>query len=141
MNLKPTPLTEASAVLAIAILGVFLTFTITGGGVQGGFNMLTNSAMTFLLPAFTFWATIGLFVRRKSAPFRMLVNMAVSALVTSVLANIFISAVGDSKIGTDAARQAAQALVAGMAIVTFVSAVVGALITFLWLVRPRAAKL
>ena len=127
--------------LAIAIVGVFLTFTITGGGVQGGFNMLTNSAMTFLLPAFTFWATIGLFVRGKSALFRMLVNIAVSALVTSVLANIFISAVGDSKIGTNAARQAAQALVAGMAIVTFVSAVVGALVTFLWLVRPRAAKL
>ena len=127
--------------LAIAILGVFLTFTITGGGVQAGFNMLTNSAMTFLLPAFTFWATIGLFVRRKSAVFRLLVNIAVSALVTSVLANIFISAVGDSKIGTDAARHAAQALVAGMAIVTFASAAVGALITYLLLVKPRAAKL
>lgn len=123
--------------LAIAILGVFLTFTITGGGVQAGFNMLTNSAMTFMLPAFTFWATIGLFVRAKSTGFRMLVNIAITAVVTSVLANIFISAVGDSKIGTDAARQSAQALVAGMAIVTFASATVGALVTYLWLVKPR----
>lgn len=126
--------------LAISIVGVFLTFTITGGGAQAGFTMLTNSATTFLLPAFTFWATIGLFVRAKSAGFRMLVNIAISALVTSVLANIFISAVGDSKIGTDAARHSAQALVAGMAIVTFAAATVGALVTFLWLIKPRKAN-
>lgn len=108
---------------------------------QAGFTMLTNSAMTFLLPAFTFWATIGLFVRRKTTLFRMVTNIAVTAVVTSVLANIFISAVGDSKIGTDVARASAQALVAGMAIVTFASALIGALVTFLWLVRPRAATL
>lgn len=140
MNFKPSPLTEASLVLAISTLGIFLTFTITGGGVNAGFTMLTNSAMTFLLPAFTFWATIGLFVRQKSTMFRMLTNIAVSSVVTAVLSNIFISAVADSTIGTDSSRQSAQALVAGMAIVTFLSALVGALITFLWLVRRRAVK-
>lgn len=127
--------------LAISILGVFLTFTITGGGVPAGFTMLTNAAMTFLLPAFTFWAVIGLFVRQKSTLFRMLTNIAVTSIVTTVLANIFISAVGDSNIGSTAERQSAQALVAGMAIVTFAAALLGALVTYLWLVRPRAAKL
>ena len=66
MNLKPSPLTEASAVLAIAILGVLLTFALSSSNIEVGFVMLSNSAITFLLPAFTFWAVIGLFVRGKS---------------------------------------------------------------------------
>ena len=140
MNLKPTPLVEASAVLAIAILGILIAFSISSASVETGFTMVSNSAATFLLPAFTFWAVIGLFVRNKSALFRMFTSFAVSALVTAFLSNLFISSVGDSTIGTLAERQNAQAVISGMALVTFFSSVIGALITYLWLIRPRKAK-
>lgn len=140
MNLKPSPLVEASAVLGIAILGIFLTFSISSMDVQVGLTMVTNTATTFLLPAFTFWAVIGLFVRNKTRVFRFVTSLAVSAIVTGVLSNLFISAVGDSTIGSDADRQSAQAIVAGMALVTFFSAAVGALLTYFWLLRERKAK-
>lgn len=140
MNLKPSPLVEASAVLGIAILGIFLTFSISSMDVQVGLTMVTNTATTFLLPAFTFWAVIGLFVRNKSKVFRFVTSLVVSAVVTGVLSNLFISAVGDSTIGSDADRQSAQAIVAGMALVTFFSAAVGAVLTYFWLIRERKAK-
>jgi F0F1-type ATP synthase membrane subunit a len=140
MNLKPSPLTEASAVLGIAILGVLLTFALSSSNIEVGFVMLSNSAITFLLPAFTFWAVIGLFVRGKSKAFRMLTNIAISALVTSVLSSLFISSVGDSTTGTLQDRQNAQAVVAGMSLVTFFSCLVGALATYLWLLRAERAK-
>jgi hypothetical protein len=135
MNLKPSPLTEASAVLAIAILGILLTFSLTAMSVEVGFAMLSNSAMTFLLPAFSFWAVIGLFVRSKSKAFRMLVNIAITALVTSVLSSLFISSIGDSTTGTVADRAMAQSVISGMSLVTFASCLVGALVTYLWLLR------
>lgn len=140
MNLKPSPLTEASAVLAIAILGVLLTFALTSMNIEVGFAMLSNSAITFLLPAFTFWAVIGLFVRNKSRAFRMLTNIAISALVTSLLSSLFISSVGDSTTGTLQNRENAQAVIAGLALVTFVSSLAGALVTYLWLLRAEQAK-
>lgn len=140
MNLKPSPLTEASAVLAIAILGVLLTFALTSMNIEVGFAMLSNSAITFLLPAFTFWAVIGLFVRNKSRAFRMLTNIAISALVTSLLSSLFISSVGDSTTGTLQNRENAQAVIAGLALVTFVSSLAGALVTYLWLLRAERAK-
>jgi hypothetical protein len=135
MNLKPSPLTEASAVLAIAILGILLTFSLLSMNVEAGFAMLSNSAMTFLLPAFSFWAVIGLFVRSKSKAFRMLVNIAITALVTSVLSSLFISSIGDSTTGTVADRAMAQSVISGMSLVTFASCLVGALVTYLWLLR------
>ncbi len=54
MNFKPTPLVEASAVLAITILGILITFSITSQSLETGFTMVSNSATIFLLPAFTF---------------------------------------------------------------------------------------
>jgi hypothetical protein len=135
MNLKPSPLTEASAVLAIAILGILLTFSLLSMNVEAGFAMLSNSAMTFLLPAFSFWAVIGLFVRSKSKAFRMLVNIAITALVTSVLSSLFISSIGDSTTGTVADRAMAQSVISGMSLVTFASCLAGALVTYLWLLR------
>jgi hypothetical protein len=122
-------------VLAIAILGILLTFSLLSMNVEAGFAMLTNSAMTFLLPAFSFWAVIGLFVRSKSKAFRMLVNIAITALVTSVLSSLFISSIGDSTTGTAADRAMAQSVIAGMSLVTFASCLVGALLTYLWLLR------
>jgi len=127
-------------VLAIAILGVLLTFALSSMNVETGFTMLSNSAITFLLPAFTFWAVIGLFVRGKSKAFRMLTNIAISAMVTSVLSSLFISSVGDSTTGTLENRENAQAVIAGMALVTFFSCLVGALVTYLWLLRAERAK-
>ena len=127
--------------LAIAIVLVLVTFSITGGGVQSGLTMLTNVAMTFLLPAFTFWASIGLFIRNKSVAFRLATSIVISLVVTSVLGNLFISRISDSNIGTALARQTAKALIAGMGIVTFVASAIGALITYLWLSRPRSSKL
>ena len=126
--------------LAIAILGVLLTFALSSMNVETGFTMLSNSAITFLLPAFTFWAVIGLFVRGKSKAFRMLTNIAISAMVTSVLTSLFISSVGDSTTGTLENRENAQAVIAGMALVTFFSCLVGALVTYLWLLRAERAK-
>ena len=126
--------------LGIAILGIFLTFSIISRDAQVGLTMLTNTATTFLLPAFTFWAVIGLFVRNKSKVIRFVTSLVVSAVVTGVLSNLFISAVGDSTIGSDADRQSAQAIVAGMAIVTFFSAAVGAVLTYYWLLSQRKAK-
>lgn len=126
--------------LAIAILGVLLTFAFSAMNVETGFTMLSNSAITFLLPAFTFWAVIGLFVRGKSKAFRMLTNIAISAMVTSVLSSLFISSVGDSTTGTLENRENAQAVIAGMALVTFFSCLVGALVTYLWLLRAERAK-
>lgn len=140
MNLKPSPLTEASAVLAVAILGILLTFSISSASVETGFAMVSNSAMIFLLPAFTFWSVIGLFIRRKSKIFRMLTSVAVTALVTAVLSSLFISSVADSTVGTEQAREQAQAVIAGMAFVTFVSCTLGALVTYLWLLRNSEAK-
>ena len=126
--------------LAIAILGVLLTFALSSMNVETGFAMLSNSAITFLLPAFTFWAVIGLFVRGKSKAFRMLTNIAISAMVTSVLSSLFISSVGDSTTGTLENRENAQAVIAGMSLVTFFSCLVGALVTYLWLLRAERAK-
>ena len=126
--------------LAIAILGVLLTFAFSTMNIETGFTMLSNSAITFLLPAFTFWAVIGLFVRGKSKAFRMLTNIAISAMVTSVLSSLFISSVGDSTTGTLENRENAQAVIAGMALVTFFSCLVGALVTYLWLLRAERAR-
>lgn len=126
--------------LAIAILGVLLTFALSSMNVETGFAMLSNSAITFLLPAFTFWAVIGLFVRGKSKAFRMLTNIAISAMVTSVLSSLFISSVGDSTTGTLENRENAQAVIAGMSLVTFFSCLVGALVTYLWLLRAERAR-
>jgi F0F1-type ATP synthase membrane subunit a len=108
--------------------------------VETGFAMLSNSAITFLSPAFTFWAVIGLFVRGKSKAFRMLTNIAISAMVTSVLSSLFISSVGDSTTGTLENRENAQAVIAGMSLVTFFSCLVGALVTYLWLLRAERAR-
>ncbi len=135
MNLKPSPLTEASAVLAIGILGILLTFTFSTMSIETGFAMLSNSALIFLLPAFTFWAVIGLFVRRKSKTFRLLVNIAVTGVVTVFFSSLLISAINASTVGTLVERQQSQDVVSGMALVAFFSCTVGALITYLWLLR------
>jgi hypothetical protein len=79
-------------------------------------------------------------VRNKSKLYRLVTSVAISAIVTGVLSNLFISAVGDSTIGSDADRQSAQAIVAGMALVTFFAAAVGAVLTYFWLIRERNAK-
>jgi hypothetical protein len=135
MNLKPSPLNEASAVLAVAIFGIVITFSLTAGNVEAGFAMLSNSAIIFLLPAFSFWAVIGLFVRAKSKLFLMFTNIAISAMVTSLFSSLFISSIGDSTTGTVAARENAQAAIAGMSLVTFFWCLLGALLTYLWLLR------
>ena len=121
--------------LVIAILGILLTFSLASMNVEVGFAMLSNSAITFLLPAFSFWAVIGLFIRSKSKAFRMLVNIAITALVTSVLSSLFISSIGDSTTGTVADRATAQSVISGMSLVTFASCLAGALVTYLWLLR------
>lgn len=121
--------------LAIAILVILLTFSLTAMSVEVGFAMLSNSAMIFLLPSFSFWAVIGLFIRSKTKAFRMLVNIAITALVTSVLSSLFISSIGDSTTGTVADRATAQSMISGMSLVTFASCLAGALVTYLWLLR------
>ena len=140
MNLKPSPLTEASAVLAVAILGILLTFALSTMSIETGFAMLSNSALIFLLPAFTFWAVIGLFVRRKSKTFRLLVNIAVTAAVTVFSSSLLISAIVASSAGTLVERQQTRDVVSGMALVAFFSCLVGALVTYLWLLRAERAK-
>lgn len=140
MNLKPSPLTEASAVLAVAILGILLTFALSTMSIETGFAMLSNSALIFLLPAFTFWAVIGLFVRRKSKTFRLLVNIAVTAAVTVFSSSLLISAIVASSAGTLVERQQTRDVVSGLALVTFSSCLVGALVTYLWLLRAERAK-
>ncbi|MFY7819526.1 MAG: hypothetical protein ACOVP3_01615 [Rhodoluna sp.] len=140
MNLKPSPLTEASAVLAVAILGILLTFALSTMSIETGFAMLSNSALIFLLPAFTFWAVIGLFVRRKSKTFRLLVNIAVTAAVTVFSSSLLISAIVASSAGTLVERQQTRDVVSGLALVTFFSCLVGALVTYLWLLRAERAK-
>ncbi len=70
----------------------------------------------------------------------MVTSFAVSALVTAVLSSLFISSIGDSTTGTLGDRQNAQAVISGMALVTFFSSVIGALLTYLWLIRPRKAN-
>lgn len=140
MNLKPSPLTEASAVLAVAILGILLTFALSTMSIETGFAMLSNSALIFLLPAFTFWAVIGLFVRRKSRTFRLLVNIAVTAAVTVFSSSLLISAIVASSAGTLVERQQTRDVVSGLALVTFFSCLVGALVTYLWLLRAERAK-
>ena len=140
MNLKPSPLTEASAVLAVAILGILLTFALSTMSIETGFAMLSNSALIFLLPAFTFWAVIGLFVRRKSKTFRLLVNIAVTAAVTVFSSSLLISAIVASSSGTLVERQQTRDVVSGLALVTFFSCLVGALVTYLWLLRAERAK-
>ena len=99
------------------------------------YRMLSNSALIFLLPAFTFWAVIGLFVRRKSKTFRLLVNIAVTGVVTVFFSSLLISAINASTVGTLVGRQQSQDVVSGMALVAFFSCTVGALITYLWLLR------
>jgi amino acid transporter len=138
--LKPSPLTEASAVLAVAILGILLTFALSTMSIETGFAMLSNSALIFLLPAFTFWAVIGLFVRRKSKTFRLLVNIAVTAAVTVFSSSLLISAIVASSAGTLVERQQTRDVVSGLALVTFFSCLVGALVTYLWLLRAERAK-
>jgi hypothetical protein len=140
MNLKPSPLVEASAVLAIGILGILLTFSLSTMNIESGFTMLSNSALIFLLPAFTFWAVIGLFVRGKSKIFRMFTNIAITALVTAFFSGLLISSVEGSSAGSLLDRQQAQAVVAGMSLVTFLSCTAGALATYLWLLRASGAK-
>ena len=140
MNLKPSPLTEASAVLAVAILGILLTFALSTMSIETGFAMLSNSALIFLLPAFTFWAVIGLFVRRKSRTFRLLVNIAVTAAGTVFSSSLLISAIVASSAGTLVERQQTRDVVSGLALVTFFSCLVGALVTYLWLLRAERAK-
>ena len=140
MNLKPSPLTEASAVLAVAILGILLTFALSTMSIETGFAMLSNSALIFLLPAFTFWAVFGLFVRRKSRTFRLLVNIAVTAAVTVFSSSLLISAIVASSAGTLVERQQTRDVVSGLALVTFFSCLVGALVTYLWLLRAERAK-
>lgn len=140
MNLKPSPLTEASAVLAVAILGILLTFALSTMSIETGFAMLSNSALIFLLPAFTFWAVIGLFVRWKSKTFRLLVNIAVTAAVTVFSSSLLISAIVASSAGTLVERQQTRDVVSGLALVTFFSCLVGALVTYLWLLRAERAK-
>lgn len=140
MNLKPSPLTEASAALAIAILGILLTFSVSSGSVATGFAMVSNSALIFLLPTFTFWAVIGLFIRAKSNVFRMLVNIAITAVVTGLFSSLVISSVAESSVGTALERELAQQTIAGMALVTFFSCALGAVVTYLWLLRSTKEK-
>jgi hypothetical protein len=140
MNLKPSPLTEASAVLAIAIVGIVLTFSFSTMNIESGFVMLSNAALLFLLPAFTFWAVVGLFVRGKSKIFRMFINITITAAVTAFFSGLLISSVAGSSAGSLLERQQAQAAVAGMALVTFLSCAAGALATYLWLLRSSGAK-
>ncbi len=126
--------------LAVAILGILLTFALSTMSIETGFAMLSNSALIFLLPAFTFWAVIGLFVRRKSKTFRLLVNIAVTAAVTVFSSSLLISAIVASSAGTLVERQQTRDVVSGLALVTFFSCLVGALVTYLWLLRAERAK-
>jgi hypothetical protein len=48
--------------------------------------------------------------------------------------------VGDSTTGTLENRENAQAVIAGMSLVTFFSCLVGALVTYLWLLRAERAR-
>lgn len=126
--------------LAIAILAILLTFSFSSMNLESGFAMLSNSAMIFLLPIFTFSALIGLFIRNRSKTARMLTSIAVASAVTAAFSSVLIGSIESSSIGTVEEREQAQGVIATMGVVTFLSCALGALVTYIWLLRNTKTK-
>lgn len=146
MRFNPSPLTEASLVAGIAWILALLLSVITSGF---NFNLALSSAMAiaqlFMLISFTLWAVLGLFVRYRASAIRLLVNLSATSVI-SVAGTLLLLGLTQQQImaNPDNFSQVeaglAQAKVASLGIIFFVSATAAALVTFLFVTAPKRTK-
>lgn len=134
MRLRPSPLTEAAAVMGVAVLLSALSYVILLRDLNAGLATLTSMAIFFLPPLFTFWSIIGWVVRSKSRNFRLVTNLAITtALITAV--TLYIG----STLSTNPSGDGLT-LWYYMVAVLWLSCATGALVTYLFLLRNAETK-
>jgi hypothetical protein len=134
MRLRPSPLTEAAAVMGIAVILSALSYVILLRDLNAGLATLTSMAIFFLPPLFTFWSMIGWLVRSKTRNFRLVTNLAITtALITAV--TLYIG----SALSTNPSGDG-LALWYYMVAVLWLSCATGGLVTYLILLRHTEPK-
>jgi hypothetical protein len=135
MRLRPTPLTEAAAVMAITVILCAVSYVILLGDLNAGIATLTSMAIFFLPPLFTLWSLIGWLVRSKSRNFRLATSLAITtALIAAITSYIGANFGGSS--ATDGLT-----LWYYMVALLWLSCATGALVTYLVLLRDRKPKI
>lgn len=137
MRLKPTPLVETSVVFSIAWLVSLVASVFWSGKFDAALTISSNIAIVYLLMSFTLWGITGVLVRKKSYFVRFFANLTVtSALaigITLVLVDLTASAKG---IESSILANAKETFV-GMGVIYFVGSLIGALLTFFLVTRPK----
>ena len=137
MRLKPTPLVETSVVFSIAWLVSLVAAVFWSGKFDAALTISSNIAIVYLLMSFTLWGITGVLVRKKSYFVRFFANLTVtSALaigITLVLVDLTASAKG---IESSILANAKETFV-GMGVIYFVGSLIGALLTFFLVTRPK----
>mgnify|MGYP006272519223 CR=1 FL=1 len=133
--MRPSPLTEAAAVMGIAVILCAVSYVILLGDLNSGIGMLTSMAIFFLPPLFTLWSLAGLAIRKKSGSFRLLTSLAITTAVISVI-TLYIGSSITGKAATDG-----MTLWYYMIAVLWLSCATGALVTYLILLRPGKPKI
>ena len=137
MRLKPTPLVETSVVFSIAWLVTRVASGFWAGKFHAALTISSNIAIVYLLMSFTLWGITGVLVRKKSYFVRFFANLTVtSALaigITLVLVDLTASAKG---IESSILANAKETFV-GMGVIYFVGSLIGALLTFFLVTRPK----
>lgn len=137
MRLKPTPLVETSVVFSIAWLVSLVASVFWSGKFDAALTISSNIAIVYLLMSFTLWGITGVLVRKKSYFVRFFANLTVtSALaigITLVLVDLTASAKG---IESSILANAKETFI-GMGVIYFVGSLIGALLTFFLVTRPK----
>ena len=107
------------------------------GKFDAALTISSNIAIVYLLMSFTLWGITGVLVRKKSYFVRFFANLTVtSALaigITLVLVDLTASAKG---IESSILANAKETFV-GMGVIYFVGSLIGALLTFFLVTRPK----
>lgn len=137
MRLKPTPLVEASLVFSIAWMISLIFTVIWSGDFNAALTMSSNIALLFLMLSWTLWAALGAAVRKKSHYVRFFTNLTVTSVIAVAATSILVAAFSSAK-GLDPVKVAtAIKNASAMGVVYFVGSLIGALLTYFLITRPK----
>lgn len=137
MRLKPTPLVEASLVFSIAWMVSLVASVFWSGKFDLALTVSSNIAIFYLLMSFTFWAVVGLLVRKKSHYVRFFVNLTVTSALAMGITGALVALTSSAKGIKSSIAATAITNFVGMGVIYFIGSLIGALLTFFLVTRPK----
>lgn len=133
MRIRQTPMSEASALMAITFVLFIVSFGLAIGDLARTVNSASIYAAMFMFPAWVLWLIAGQLFKDKPKPFRAIASVGVIGLVA--LGGVWL--LWDSKVVSNSASPAetAQTLLL-LALTLALSGVIASVLTYTVLTRP-----